>query len=242
MDNDDIRHQEGAALKALLDGRPGTKKAFAINNAVPGGPSMLSQHISGHRPINLDAAYAYATGLGVPVSAFSPRLAKMINRLTGATEPPKAGECEIEYQDELRVPLLANSASMGPGADDLQGDVVIGSLALSAPWVERFVRPHSSSALRFIHAYGDSMTPTINDGDILLVDTSVRDASRIDGIYVLRGDDRLYVKRVRSRYGGPLEVSSDNPVIKTVDVLNGDTPLDVLGRVVWIWNGHGPSR
>lgn len=144
--------------------------------------------------------------------------------------------------DVITVPLLANSASMGPGADDLQGDVVIGSLALSAPWVERFVRPHSSSALRFIHAYGDSMTPTINDGDILLVDTSVRDASKIDGIYVLRGDDRLYVKRVRSRYGGPLEVSSDNPVIKTVDVLNGDTPLDVLGRVVWIWNGHGPSR
>jgi hypothetical protein len=36
---------------------------------------------------------------------------------------------------------------------------------------------------------------------------------------------------------GAMEVSSDNINIKTVDVLNGDHQLNVLGRVVWAWNG-----
>jgi|GEM_PF-4393629 len=36
---------------------------------------------------------------------------------------------------------------------------------------------------------------------------------------------------------GKLKISSDNPNLKTVDVLDGSQPLDVVGRVVWIWNG-----
>lgn len=31
---------------------------------------------------------------------------------------------------------------------------------------------------------------------------------------------------------------SDNATVKTVDVLNGGQSIDVLGRVVWCWNGR----
>ena len=33
-------------------------------------------------------------------------------------------------------------------------------------------------------------------------------------------------------------ISSDNATVKTVDVLNGDHRIDILGRVVWCWNGR----
>ena len=55
------------------------KAAFARDNKVPGGASMISQHISGHRPMSLAAATAYAIGFGVPLSEISPRLAAEVD-------------------------------------------------------------------------------------------------------------------------------------------------------------------
>ena len=228
--------QEGARLKELLGVR--NKAQFAKDAKIPGGASMLSQHLSGHRPISLSAATAYAIGLGVRVEDFSPRLAKAIadasNTSTVATLRP-APECG---EAVVRVPLLANAGSMGPGAEIQHDDVLVGHISLSEQWVSRRLQPTSTAALRFIHAYGDSMSPTFEDGDVLLVDTGVRDPSSIDGVYVMAANERIYIKRVRQRMDKALEVSSDNPTVKTVDVLNGNHSIDVLGRVVWCWNGR----
>ena len=150
-----------------------------------------------------------------------------ISELTPSPQPGRA---------VVRVPLLANSGAMGNGQEALSGDVMVGTLTLSRDWVEQRVRPSSLEALRFIHAYGDSMLGTFNDGDILLCDAGVRGAD-IDGVYVLNAHDRLFVKRVRQRYDGRYEISSDNPQVKTTDVLDGRAELNVMARVVWAWNG-----
>ncbi len=138
----------------------------------------------------------------------------------------------------ISVPLLANAGSMGPGTEIQHDDVLVGHIALSEQWVARRLKPTSPTALRFIHAYGDSMHPTFEDGDVLLVDTGMRDPKAIDGVYVMAANDRVYIKRVRQRMDGVVEISSDNPTVKTVDVLNGDHRIDILGRVVWCWNGR----
>jgi phage repressor protein C with HTH and peptisase S24 domain len=72
---------------------------------------------------------------------------------------------------------------------------------------------------------------------VLLVDTDMCDV-KIDGIYVLKAHDRLFIKRVRQRLDGSYEISSDNPTHRTVDTLNGDHQVEVKGRVVWCWNGR----
>lgn len=240
MDDQQIREEEGAALNRLLAERGIVKKKFAKEHNLPGGASMLSQHLSGHRPINLEHARVYSKGMGIGVGAFSPRLAREIADLLG-TIPLHGPVAEpaasyVSQPKGIRVPLLANGGSMGNGDDELHDDVMVGQIVLSPDWVARRVRPTATSALRFIHAYGDSMHPTLNDGDVLLVDTGVRDPS-IDGVYVLRANGRVYIKRVRQRMDGRYEVSSDNPTVKTVDVLDGSQPIDVAGRVIWAWNG-----
>lgn len=136
------------------------------------------------------------------------------------------------------VPLLANAGSMGKGSELQHDDVLVGHISLAEQWVARRLQPSSAEALRFIHAYGDSMHPTFEDGDVLLVDTGMRDPTAIDGVYVMSVHDRIYIKRVRQRMDGSIEVSSDNPTVKTVDVLNGDHAVQVLGRVIWCWNGR----
>lgn len=162
-----------------------------------------------------------ATGQGEPVAV--PQL------LTPAPQPG---------QPVVHVPLLANAGSMGPGTDIQHDDILVGQIALSEQWVSRRLQPTNLNALRFIHAYGDSMSPTFEDGDILLVDTGIKDPRIIDGVYVMAANDRVYIKRVRQRMDGVVEISSDNVTVKTVDVLNGDHSINVLGRVVWCWNGR----
>lgn len=141
-------------------------------------------------------------------------------------------------QPVVHVPLLANAGSMGQGTDVMHDDILVGQIALSEQWVARRLQPTNLNALRFIHAYGDSMSPTFEDGDILLVDTGIKDPRIIDGVYVMAANDRVYIKRVRQRMDGVVEISSDNATVKTVDVLNGDHRIDILGRVVWCWNGR----
>lgn len=137
----------------------------------------------------------------------------------------------------VHVPVLANAASMGGGADLMDEDTICGVLTLTPQFVAEQLRPVRPGALRFIHGYGDSMAPTFNSGDVLLVDTDMRDV-KIDGIYVLKAHGRLFIKRVRQRLDGSYEISSDNPTHKTVDTLNGDHQVEVKGRVVWCWNGR----
>ena len=153
---------------------------------------------------------------------------------TSLVVPPHA---PAQQDGSIRVPVLTNAASMGGGLDLADEDVICGELTLTPQFVAEQLRPVRPGALRFIHGYGDSMTPTFNSGDVLLVDTDMRDV-KIDGIYVLEAHGRLFIKRVRQRLDGSYEISSDNPTHKTVDTLNGDHQVEVKGRVVWAWNGR----
>ena len=65
--------EEAAALRARFEGV--NRAAFAREHQVKGGQAMIYQHITGRRPISIEAAMAYAAGFGCPLSEISPRLA-----------------------------------------------------------------------------------------------------------------------------------------------------------------------
>src|SRR3546814_17873581 len=77
------------------------------------------------------------------------------------------------------------------------------------------------------------MEPTLRDGDEVLVDSSDQGSRLRDGIYVLRADDAIVVKRVTIQPGGRLiQISSDNtayPPWYDVDRLQNHA----VGRVIW---------
>lgn len=77
------------------------------------------------------------------------------------------------------------------------------------------------------------MEPTLRDGDEVLVDSSDQGARLRDGIYVLRADDALVVKRVTIQPGGKLiTISSDNAAYPTWSDVDRST-IHVVGRVIW---------
>ncbi|WP_296612657.1 S24 family peptidase [Sphingomonas sp.] len=88
----------------------------------------------------------------------------------------------------------------------------------------------SPATLTMITAHGDSMEPLIHDGDALFVDMADRRLSSRPGIFVLRLDGALLVKRV-ARIGLEVQVTSDNPDTPAIAPVRADR-VAVIGRVV----------
>ena len=86
--------------------------------------------------------------------------------------------------------------------------------------------------LKLFKASGDSMETTIEDGNILLVDSSRTDYHN-GGIYVLTINNDWFVKRLRLKINGDLEIISDNPKYEP-EILkpNTDIEINVVGRVI----------
>jgi transcriptional regulator with XRE-family HTH domain len=146
--------------------------------------------------------------------------------------PAPAGE-----GDAIRIPLYSATGSMGPGSDLVTEDVLLGAVPMSRQWLRLHVPRSRPEALQMVHAYGDSMQGTLNSGDFAIVDTDATVAD-VDGVYVLQAGGQLYIKRVTRRMDGTHEVTSDNPNVRTVDVLDGSQQVRICGRVVWGWNGR----
>lgn len=139
--------------------------------------------------------------------------------------------------DAIRIPLFSAKGSMGSGNDLITEDVILGEVPVSRHWLALNVPRSRPEALQMVHAYGDSMAGTLNSGDFAIVDTDCTVAD-IDGVYVLQANGQLFIKRVTRRMDGSHTVSSDNPSVKTVDVLDGSQQVRICGRVVYGWNGR----
>jgi hypothetical protein len=133
--------------------------------------------------------------------------------------------------DYVLIPYLNIGASAGAGAVT-ETEVPVAVLAFQSQWV-RSIASGRPEALSVIRVEGDSMLPTLADGDNILVDTDDRERLR-DGIYVLRTDDALLVKRLGVNPATKrLMIRSDNEAYPSWD--NCDpAEVSVIGRVVWV--------
>lgn len=80
-----------------------------------------------------------------------------------------------------------------------------------------------------INVSGDSMEPTFSYNDIVFINRSKTDINR-GGIFTIRTDGGLFIKRIQKRVDGKIDVLSDNSVYST-QTLN-PSEVEILGRVV----------
>jgi phage repressor protein C with HTH and peptisase S24 domain len=86
--------------------------------------------------------------------------------------------------------------------------------------------------LRVVKGIGDSMEPTLRTGDRVLVDTTDRQLSRLDGIYWITLYGAHGIKRLKPAARGRIMVISDNrDVSDPVEVDAEDVTID--GRIIW---------
>lgn len=133
-------------------------------------------------------------------------------------------------QPWIAIPRLALGASAGPGAL-AEDDGTVGHLGFAESWLrEMGLTPGRLTALTVM---GDSMVPALSDGDEILVE-------RIDGqighrpragIYVIRREGMLLVKRLDYLREGRVTVISDNRAYPPEDAAIDE--VEVIARVVW---------
>ncbi|MCW3849018.1 S24 family peptidase [Sphingomonas sp. LB-2] len=195
-----------AALAALID-RGGHRYA-ALSRLIGRNAAYLQQYVTRGSPRELaerDRA-RLAAYLGVAETAL------------GGREP--AGL--------VAVARLDVGASAGPGG--LVGEEARRRPGALDPALLRQLGVRAAAA-SMIRVQGESMAPTLVDGDEILVDGDRRIPGARGALFVLRLDGELMVKRLRT-LGRDVEIVSDNPDWAVRIVAAGEA--EVIGRVVWL--------
>lgn len=158
---------------------------------------------------------------------------KKLARFFGVPESVLGGPPEADPAPSGLLPVRRTlvRASAGPGA--YAGEERGGpGFAFDERWL-RTLTQSSSSKLSIIRVEGDSMAPTLNAGDDILVDLGDCMQRLRDGIYVLRADDVLVVKRLAIHPTGKrVTVQSDNPAYPDWPDCDLDA-IQCIGRVIW---------
>ena len=147
---------------------------------------------------------------------------------------PESGEgaqLRTGFEDEFALVPRYDVKAAGGGGAIVQSEQVVDHLAFRREWLHR--EGLKAGKLALIEATGDSMSPTINKGDLVLVALDQVDGN--DGVYVLRRGNALRVKRLQHMSDGRLKVMSDNPAYEP-ELIEPDRVqnIQVLGRVCWV--------
>ncbi|RQZ74829.1 MULTISPECIES: LexA family transcriptional regulator [Burkholderia] len=137
----------------------------------------------------------------------------------------------VDITEFVFVPRFNVKAAAGHGSA-LGDDKPPLAMAFRRYWIDNFLRV-SPRDLAVISVKGDSMEGVLNDRDVILVNQA--DTRPGAGLYVLRMDGELFVKRLQRLPEGRLEVSSANDAYRpfTIDMASPPSDFDIIGRVVW---------
>lgn len=118
----------------------------------------------------------------------------------------------------------------GMGATFADGPVEVELLRFPRVWVQT-ITSSPPSMLTWASGRGDSMAPTIHDGDIVLLDRSQRRVIEQDALWAYTVGDLGAIKRLRIK-GDRVVILSDNPSVPP-----DEEPIDevnIVARVIFI--------
>lgn len=230
------------------------KLAEALGDGVTQG--AISHFMNRRTALSLKAATVFAQVLGVNVSEISPTLADQLKGMASsldmsdgtpesgkqgkaapaANTPFPAAEDVNDDRDEKYafIPQYSAKAAAGFGHENPHVES-LATLAFKREWLR--MKGVNQKHLIVIYADGDSMWPTINDHDVLLLDTSKREPA--DGqVFVLTSADKgAIVKRlVQTPLGGWIIRSDNDDCDDYADVMLSRSEVNehrIIGKVIW---------
>jgi phage repressor protein C with HTH and peptisase S24 domain len=210
--------------------------------------SMVSQYMNGHVALNLEALVKLANALDFEPAEVSPTLAGGITRANeslahagtkvsaevseSSTPFPAGWDAEAADDKYAHIPQLTARAAAGLGAENPHVESNT-TLAFKRDWLKS--KGVKADNLLVIYAEGDSMSPTIDDHDVLLVDKSRVEPT--DGhVFVLTSSDKgAIVKRLVQGPLGRWIIRSDN-ADEYPDLMLSRSEVNehrIIGRVIW---------
>ena len=158
-------------------------------------------------------------------------------------QPGRIAESEIEYliEEHVMIPLL-NTEVAANVVGTWPTEKIVDYYPFKRVWLRKIGGSSEEKLKRFVllRCRGDSMSPTINNGEVMLVDTNLNRRIEIEdfAIYMVRReDDTIAVKRVVQKSLDVLLCLSDNINYKpfTIKIESEKTIQDyIIGRVLWV--------
>jgi len=137
----------------------------------------------------------------------------------------------------VALPRFDVRVAAGAGAALVATDEVAEYFSVGREWLRRNLPPWAppNATVGILEGSGDSMEPTIRDGDVIMVVANVewRIVER-GGIFVLAVDDqRLLLKRLQVLMNGDLKIISDNKAYEPETIPFDDLTdrVRILGQV-----------
>lgn len=187
---------------------------------------------------------AFAARIGVP----QPTISKYLKAAGGAPRLDIAAKCAEGANTSLdwlvwgrgegpdaggviRVPRYDVSLAAGAGAWN-EGKRRLDDIPFTNAFFQKRFNRATGSGFAVLEARGDSMEPSIADGDLLLIDET--DTRLFDGVFGFVLDGEARVKRFRRLMDG-VSIISDNAIYPTEEV-TGERLKDIqiIGRVRWV--------
>lgn len=255
----DWQVEDSKRLKALYNqkraelGLTQDRIAAELGEGVTQG--AVSHFMNGRTALSLRAAAVFARMLEVPISDFSPRLSAQLASMQTAplvgvaldafdayqsakaakASSPLPGGSDHDVLDSkyAYVPQYDAKAAAGLGSENPHVEIR-STLAFKREWLK--VKGAKPDQLIVIYAEGDSMWPTINNGDVLLVDRSRIDP--VDGqVFVLAGSEGAMVKRLVQGPLGQWVLRSDNDDKEEYPdryhLRSNGNEHRIIGKVIW---------
>jgi phage repressor protein C with HTH and peptisase S24 domain len=157
--------------------------------------------------------------------------------LTGDTKDPTLGapiapspQMIAEQLGMTLIPQIDLHFALG-GGSFVEGHVNTTMVPHRTDWLNHITRGKPADIF-LTKGDGDSMIPTIMDGDDIIVNRSERIIDKQDKIWALGYGDLVSIKRVMRLPNGRYSLNSDNKQVWPVEALEEE--LRVIGRVIWI--------
>lgn len=153
---------------------------------------------------------------------------------SGAMRTDDEGENQSSRlnQDVFRLDILDLAVSAGPGIVNQEFVEILHSVEYAPAEARHMFDGRKAENIRIINVRGDSMSGTIEPGDLLFVDISVKSFDG-DGIYAFLYDDTAHVKRLQ-KMKDKLLVISDNKSYAPWEPIEKDemNRVFVFGKVI----------
>lgn len=215
-------------LKQAIGG--GSARAFAREAGL--SETVLRQYLAGQSEPTRPALIAMARTACVSVEWLATGHARAPSAGHWTTrESPSTYGAHHDSEGYIRVPKYNVTTGRDEG---LHSEQVVDHLAFKTEWLTRELGI-DPGALVLVSARGDSMEPTISQGDLLLLDMSQRRVGD-EAIYALVMEEGgVLAKRIQRLLDGMLSIRCDNPAYKEQLIPNDAAEsLYILGRVVWV--------
>ena len=148
--------------------------------------------------------------------------------LTGKGEMLLKGNNLVASNNNYNIDLLNVRAGAGEGIYNYVIET-IDTISLDKSF---FRTPINTSKVKGIQVDGDSMEPTLKDGDYVLIDENINFGT--NGIYAIQYGGQILIKRLQFKMDGTILIISDNTKYQseTFNPQENQLPFQVLGLKV----------